>query len=114
MEEEFYPEEIRNLPEIDVSLPGVKGYLMQGRQEQLVFFDIGPIGEVKPHSHGPQWGVVLQGEMVLTIGEETRTYRKGDSYYIPGGVIHSARFNARTWLIDFFAQVDRYQPRSRP
>jgi len=29
--------------------------------------DIDPIGEVPPHSHGAQWGVVVEGEMELTI-----------------------------------------------
>jgi len=111
MSSEFYPPEIAALPEADVSFPGVRGRLLQGPAQQLVFFEIDPIGEVKPHSHGAQWGVVLDGEMELTIGADTRTYRKGDSYYIPAGVVHSARFRTQTRAIDFFAEPERYRVR---
>ncbi len=108
MGNEFYPQEIRELPEVDVPFPGVRGRLLQGPDQQLVFFDIDPIGEVKPHSHGAQWGVVLDGEVELSIGNETGTYSKGDTYYIPAGVVHSARFRTRTRVIDFFAEPHRY------
>lgn len=108
MVNEFFPKEIRALPEADVTFSGVHGRLLQGPGQQLVFFDIDSIGEVKAHSHGAQWGVVLDGEMELTIGTDTRTYRKGDSYYIPDGVVHSARIRTRTRVIDFFADADRY------
>ena len=111
MVDEFYPAEISDLPEIDVSFAGVRGRLLQGPDQQLVFFDIEPIGEITPHTHGAQWGVVLDGEVELTIGEETRIYRKGDSYYIPTGVVHSARFFSRTRVIDFFAEPQRYKPK---
>jgi quercetin dioxygenase-like cupin family protein len=109
MADEFYPAEINDLPEIDVAFTGVKGRLLQGRGQQLVFFDIEPIGEVTPHSHGAQWGVVLDGEVELTIGDDTRIYRKGDTYYIPAGVVHSARFLSRARVIDFFAEPHRYE-----
>jgi quercetin dioxygenase-like cupin family protein len=78
----------------------------------LTFFDIEPIGEVPPHTHGAQWGVVLEGEMKLTIGDNTRTCRKGDWYYIPEGVAHGATFATRVQVIDFFADVDRYKPKT--
>jgi quercetin dioxygenase-like cupin family protein len=108
MADAFYPAEINDLPEIDVAFPGVKGRLLQGPAQQLVFFDIEPVGEVTPHSHGAQWGVVLDGQVELTIGDDSRTYRKGDTYYIPAGVIHSARFRSRTRVIDLFAEPHRY------
>ncbi len=109
MTAEFYPREIRELPEIDIPFPGVRGRLLQGPEQQLVFFDIDPIGEIKAHSHGAQWGVVLDGEVELTIADRTRTYGKGDTYYIPAGVIHSAQFRSRTRVIDFFAEPQRYK-----
>jgi hypothetical protein len=34
--------------------------------------------------HGAQWGSVIEGEITFTIGDETRVYRPGDSYSIPG------------------------------
>lgn len=103
-----YPEMIRELPEIDVALEGVRGWLLQSQNRQVVFFDIQPVGVVPPHSHCAQWGLVVDGEMKLTIGEETRIYRKGDWYYIPEGTIHSATFLTRVHVIDVFEDSQRY------
>jgi quercetin dioxygenase-like cupin family protein len=103
-----YPEMIRHLPEIDVPIEGVRGWLMQGTHHQLVFFDIDPVGKIPEHSHGAQYGVVISGEMELTIAGETKTCKGGDSYYIPKGAMHSAVFRERTIVIDFFQDRDRY------
>lgn len=82
--------------------------MVQSEHGQLVFFDIAETAQVPPHAHGAQWGVVLDGEMELTIGEGTRLYRRGDTYFIPAGVTHSARFKTRCKILDFFADPDRY------
>ena len=107
----FYPEIISDLPEADIPFDGVKGWLSQAEDHQIVFFEIEPIGEVTAHMHGAQWGVVFEGEMEFTIGGETKTYRKGDHYFVPAGVLHSAVFNTKTWLMDFFADAHRYLPK---
>jgi len=107
-EQSYYPEFINNLPGIASVFNGVSGNLLQGKDSQLVFMEIDAIGEVPDHSHGAQWGVVLKGEMLLTIDGEEKTYRSGDSYYIPSGVVHSAVFNSKVFLIDYFADRDRY------
>ena len=105
---EFYPELIVGLPEADIPFNGVRGWLLQGTDHQLIFFEIEPIGEVAEHSHGAQWGTVLEGELELTIGGITKTYAKGDSYYIEAGTLHSAVVGKKTWVIDFFADKNRY------
>ena len=107
-----FPEFISSLPEIEVPLAGVRGRLLQGRDRQVVFFDIDPIGEIPPHSHGEQWGIVVEGEMELTIGGETRRYRAGDSYHIPAGTVHGARFLTHFRAIDVFADVGRYRAKA--
>ncbi len=106
-----YPDSLTSLPLADIPLEGVVGRLSQAADHQVVFFEIEPVGEIPPHSHGEQWGIVVEGEMELTIGDETRTYGPGDSYHIPAGVVHSATFNTRVRAIDFFADRDRYQPK---
>jgi len=104
-----YPEMIRGLPEIDIPIEGIRGWLLQSKDKQVVFFDIEPIGEMPAHSHCAQWGLMIQGEMKLTIGGDTKVYRKGDWYYIPSGVIHSATFLKRVNAIDFFNDPGRYK-----
>ncbi len=105
-----YPDMVRNLPEIDASnFEGVRGWLVQDGKMQVVFFDIEPVGDVPPHSHCAQWGVVFEGEMSLTIGDDTRIYKKGDWYYIPEGTVHSAKFLSRVNVMDIFDSPDRYK-----
>lgn len=104
-----FPEMIRGLPEIEIPMEGIRGWLLQGPATQAVFFDIQPVGEIPPHSHCDQWGVVVGGEMRLTIAGETSTYRAGDWYYIPAGVTHSATFPTRVQVIDLFNDPNRYR-----
>jgi len=109
--EQIYAGFITNLPEADISFEGVKGWLSQSGNHQVVFLEIDAIGEVAEHRHGAQWGIVVQGEMDLTVAGVTRTCRKGDTYFIPAGVLHSAVFREKTWAIDVFADKDRYLPK---
>jgi quercetin dioxygenase-like cupin family protein len=104
-----YPEMIRNCPEIDIPLEGIRGWLLQSDSKQAVFFDIQPVGVVPPHSHCAQWGLMIDGEMSLTIGGETKTYVKGDWYFIPENVVHSAKFLTAVHVIDVFDSPDRYK-----
>jgi quercetin dioxygenase-like cupin family protein len=104
-----YPDMIRNLPEVDLNLKGVRGWLLQSGDKQTVFFDIQAGAEVPPHSHCAQYGIMLEGEMDLTIDEESKTYRKGDTYFIPEGAVHSARFPTHINAIDIFDAPDRYK-----
>lgn len=104
-----FPETIRKLPEIDIPLEGVRGWLLQSNDQQVVFFDIKGGSQVPPHSHCAQWGLMVEGEMSLTIGEDSRVYRKGDWYYIPEGVVHSATFLTRVNVIDLFDDPSRYK-----
>jgi len=104
-----YPEMIKNLPEIEINLEGVRGWLMQDVSISAVFFELDPIGKVPDHSHCAQWGMVLEGKMKLTIDGETKIYTKGDRYFIPEGIIHSAEFITKCFVIDFFADPNRYK-----
>jgi quercetin dioxygenase-like cupin family protein len=104
-----YPEMIRGLPEVDIPFEGIRAWLLQGEKTQAVFFDLQPIGAVPPHSHCAQWGLVLDGKMELTIGGEAKIYQKGDWYYIPEGVTHSAKFLTRVFVIDVFDDPGRWK-----
>jgi quercetin dioxygenase-like cupin family protein len=103
-----FPEMLRNLPEIDVPVEGIRGWLLQSGTSQASFFDIAAHTTLPPHSHCAQWGILVEGEMVLTIGGRPHTIRKGDWYYIPAGVEHSATFPVRVHAIDVFDAPDRY------
>ncbi|MHA2423589.1 MAG: cupin domain-containing protein [Candidatus Thorarchaeota archaeon] len=109
MSAEPFPDCIRELPKAKVPFQGVQVNIAQGDQFQVGFFEIEPIGVVSPHSHGAQYGFVIEGEMLLTIGDDTKLYRRGDSYYIPEGVVHSAEFKTFCRIMDFFDEPNRYE-----
>ncbi len=103
-----FPDMITGLPEADIPFPGVRGWISQAPDHQVDFMDIDPIGLVAPHAHAAQWGIVVEGQMELTIGGTTRVYAAGESYYVPAGVVHAARFLSRVRVIDVFADRGRY------
>jgi len=107
------PDMITRLPEADLPFPStaVKTNVLQSEHGQLVFFQILKDVEIPAHSHKAHWGTVLEGEVEVTIGGETRKYGTGSSYYIPAGVVHSARAPAGCKVIDFFEEPDRYRLR---
>ncbi len=105
-----FPEYIRKLPRVDLPIDGVRGWLSQAPDHQVVFFEIEAGRQIDPHKHGEQWGIVVEGEMELTIEGNPKRYRAGDSYHIPAGAMHSAKFLSYFRTIDVFADVDRYRP----
>ena len=106
---EIFPESITSLPEADIPLKGVKAYLSQSRDHQIVFMEFSEDVEMPPHSHGAQWGVVLEGEIELVIDGVPHTFKKGDSYFIPNGVEHSARIRKGYADVTFFDEPDRFK-----
>ncbi len=103
-----YPKIIKKLPSVELPIKGVKSYKLQGPKNQLVFFEFNEEIEIPEHSHKAQWGIVVDGKIDLTIGGLQITYKKGDSYFIPDGVKHSAKVHKGFCAIDFFDQPDRY------
>lgn len=70
--------------------PGVLMRSFWGEQTTLAVVDLAPNAVVPPHSHpAEQSGIVVNGRIVLTIGEETREIGPGACYIIPGNVQHS-------------------------
>ncbi len=106
---EVFPEPLRDLPEADIPLEGVKSYLSQGETHQIVFMEFSKDVELPEHSHESQWGVVLEGTIDLIIDGVKQTFTRGDRYFIPRGVKHSAKIYAGYADITFFNQKDRYK-----
>ena len=109
--ESIFPEPILRLPTADIPLDGVHARLSQADTHQILFMEFSEDAEVAEHSHEAQWGVVLKGIIDLVIGGKEHTLRRGDRYFIPEGVPHSARIYADYADITFFDAADRYNPR---
>lgn len=106
-----YPDLITSLPQAELPLAGAQAWLLDGAPRQVAFFRLEPGSAVPDHAHGAQWGIIVEGEVEMTIAGERRTYRKGDCYLIPEGVTHSARCEAGALALDVFADAKRYRPR---
>lgn len=56
----------------------------------------GPNAHYPDHTHsGLTAHIILDGEMTLTMGEKSNTYRVGERCDVPAGAIHSARMGPR-------------------
>jgi len=104
-----YPDFIRDLPEADIPVKGIRGWLLGDGRRQALFMDIMPEAIVPPHSHCAQWGIMVKGEMDLTIKGVAKRIRPGDNYFIPEGAEHSAKFHSHVTVIDIFDAPDRYK-----
>lgn len=108
-----FPAPILSLPEADIPLEGATAHLSQGGGHQILFMRFRQDIVLPEHAHAAQWGVVLEGRIELTAGGETRTYGRGDRYFIPEGMPHSANIFAGYADITYFDQADRYEPKQR-
>lgn len=100
---------IKALPRPDSPIK-MDARIVTGGQCMPMFYEIAESVDIPEHVHGAQWGVVLEGEMEMTIGGETRRYGKGDMYTVPDGVPHAARIHAPYRGVDVFADPNRYEP----
>lgn len=63
----------------------------EGFADTYVWQD-GPHAFYPDHTHATETAhIILQGEMTLTMGGSSATYRVGDRVYVPAGAVHSAR-----------------------
>ncbi len=104
------PDFILGFPSLQLPFPDdvVTTRAVRSDRGLVVFFIFKQAMVLPPHAHKGQWGTVIEGSVELTIGDETRVYRPGDSYSILAGVTHSARIPAGAVVIDVFEEPDRY------
>jgi quercetin dioxygenase-like cupin family protein len=91
---------------------GVQLKLVSGEKAMMSFVTLEPGSVVPLHSHPhEQLGTMLEGELTLYMGslnpEDGRLIRKGDTYVIPGGVLHGARATGSTPCValDVFSPI---------
>ena len=110
---EVFPESIRNLPEADIPIEGIRAYLSQSENHQIIFMEFEKDADLPEHSHAAQFGIVLEGRIDLNIDGNETTYTKGDRYYIPDGVTHSGKIYAGYADITFFNEPNRYSAKTQ-
>lgn len=109
----IFPEPIRNLPEADIPLDGIRAYLSQSRNHQLIFMQFEKDVDLSEHTHAAQVGFVLDGRIDLVIDGVEQCFIKGDIYHIPAGMLHSGKIHAGYADITFFEEPDRYPVKAK-
>ena len=102
-----FPEPILRLPEADLPFPGVKAYLSQSDDHQIIFMQFAQDVEALEHVHAGQYAVVLAGRIDMVIGGQAFSFSRGDTYCIPAGTPHSARIHAGYADMTFFDEPSR-------
>ena len=88
----------------------IEGLVMQsvvGGKLMANWVTIEPHKIVPRHQHPhEQLGIMLEGQLELTLGDETRLLNPGDAYTIPPNLPHSARtLDAGCVVLDIFTPV---------
>ena len=104
-----FPEPILGLPEADIPIKGVKAYLSQAEDHQIIFMEFSEDVDLPEHEHESQWGIVLEGRIDLVVNGTKHSYSKGDRYFIPKGAKHSGKIFAGYADMTYFNQRDRYK-----
>ncbi len=106
------PEFIRKLPEADLPVENLRAWMSRGEEGLTLFFEAEAEVIVPEHSHGFQWGVVVDGSLELTIEGETRSYHPGDTFFISSGAKHSGVLSRGYRSVEFFEDRDRFKAKS--
>ncbi|MCP4422633.1 MAG: cupin domain-containing protein [Chloroflexi bacterium] len=97
--------DITNRPQKEL-LPGARMQSFWGEQMLAINIEIDEGTAVPEHSHPhEQAGIIIAGELSLTIDGETRRLQPGDAYIIPSDVLHSAIAHTPTRLFELFSPV---------
>jgi quercetin dioxygenase-like cupin family protein len=70
--------------------PGILSKLESGRNLTMALMEIAPNKEGSAHDHPfDQCGIVIDGEIEMSVGEEKKLLRPMEAYFIPAGLKHN-------------------------
>lgn len=71
-----------------------------------VNFKKGGIGEVHTHIH-EQVSYIVRGSFEVTVENEKRIIKQGDSFYVPSGIPHGVKALEDSTILDVFTPIRR-------
>lgn len=110
-----FPAAIRSLPYANLS--GADVFVHDNGSTQVLFMEVPadrPPVRVPTHEHGVEWGVVVEGEIEMTLGGDVEAHPAGSTHLIPAGQPHSFLFRPGTSSIHYFAERRIAPERLRP
>jgi len=87
---------------LDEFRPGIRSKLESGTNLTMAFMEIAPNKEGSAHDHSfDQCGVVIEGEIEMSVGEEKKLLRPMKAYFIPAGAKHNWKtFSSSAKILD--------------
>lgn len=97
--------DVEDLPVIDVWGADVRARRIQGERITLAVVELAPDAIVPGHQHdAEQLGMVVEGSVIFTIGNERRELGPGGTWRIPSNTPHQVTTGPRgATVIDVFA-----------
>jgi len=91
---------------LDEFRPGIRSKLESGANLAMAFMEIAPNKEGVAHDHPfDQCGIVIEGEIEMSVGEEKKLLRPMETYFIPSGVRHNWKTaNSSAKILDIVAK----------
>lgn len=98
--------DLNSIPTIS-PVPGCRMRTPHGQHLMLSYLEMENGAEVPMHSHPhEQGGILIEGKVQLTIGDETRIVEAGSLFIIPPGVPHRAvAVGGPARVLDVFSPV---------
>jgi quercetin dioxygenase-like cupin family protein len=75
---------------LDEFRPGISSKLESGTNLTMAFMEISKNKEGPAHDHPfDQCGIVIEGEIEMSVGDEKKLLRPMETYFIPAGTNHN-------------------------
>lgn len=103
-----FPDFIEKLPQAEIPVSGVEGFLLKAERHQVAFLRSERDMTMPEHSHAAQWEIPLEGNAEVTIGGKARLFGPGQPLFVPAGVPHSGKVKGPYTAIIIFDSPDRY------
>ena len=69
--------------------PGILSKVESGKNLTMAFMEIAPNKEGTAHDHPfDQCGIVIEGEIEMSVGEHNKLLKPMETYFIPAGIKH--------------------------
>jgi quercetin dioxygenase-like cupin family protein len=75
---------------LDEFRPGILSKVESGKDLTMAFMEIAPNKEGTAHDHpSDQCGIVIEGEIEMSVAEDKKLLKPMETYFIPAGVKHN-------------------------
>ena len=96
-------QQINSIPVREI-FPGIRARVIHSARTSQSWLEIDEGASFPEHKHPHEQTVnMLEGELEMTVGEETVRLRAGQSYVIPPDVPHCGRALTKCRVLDVFA-----------